>query len=110
MRSFYRDTISRIRVTNGAPDGYGNPTTTSTLTSITGCRVQPLTVEERTTADQNFSEVTHRVFAPINADVRVADFITWSGRTFKVHGEPQQTRSPFGAANHLVFEMYLNEG
>lgn len=110
MRSWYKDTISRIRSTNGAPDAYGNPTTNATLTPISGCRVQPLSVEERTTADQNLSEVTHRVFAPTTADIKVTDFITWGGRTFKVHGEPQQTRSPFGAANHLVFHMYLNEG
>ena len=110
MRSFYRDTITVVRVVNGVADEYGNPTTTQTTASLSGCRVQPLTVEERTTADQNVSEVTHRVFAPSGSDIRVTDFITWAGRMFKVQGEPQDFRSPFGTADHMSFEMYLNEG
>jgi hypothetical protein len=110
LRSFYTDTITRIRPVT-ASDSWGNQSQTSTTSApISGCRVQSLRVEERLMADQTMSEVELRVFAPPGSDVKVTDFVDWAGNRYRVHGEPQEFRSPNGQTNHLLIGLVRVDG
>jgi hypothetical protein len=61
-------------------------------------------------ADQTMSEVELRVFAPPGSDVVVTDFVQWAGKVYRVHGEPQEFRSPNGQTNHLAIGLVRYDG
>lgn len=111
MRSWYRDTVTRVRIPQASTDAWGNPTPgTPQSVSVGGCRVQPMSVEERQMADQNMSEVEVRLFAPVGADILVTDFVDWQSKRYKVHGEPELVRSPYGGADHVRIGLVRIDG
>jgi hypothetical protein len=110
VRTFYKDTIIRIRPVTTL-DQWGNQSQTSTTSAtITGCRVQPLRVEERVMADQTMSEVELRVFAPPGSDVKITDLVQWAGLVYRVDGQPQEFRSPNGQTNHMMIGLVRYDG
>ena len=104
-RSFYKDTVVRIRA-GIAPNphsssGSGLDWSAPARLVINGCRVQVLSSAERETRP----EITHRLLLPISADIEADDrveFVDARGRTRTSHvdGEPTWGRGPTGAAQH----------
>lgn len=111
-RSFYTDTVVRQRATT-EDDGHGNlePVWTSPATSsITGCRVQPLSSEEVLEHRTLGSEVTFRLLAPRDADVLPGDRVVFDAVTYEVEGAARRHRSPSGVANHAEILLRRFDG
>jgi len=103
VRSFYTDTVTRLRATvvtddrnNSAPDW--SVAVASSLV-ITGCRVQPVSSEEFM-ENRSGSRVDYRLLTPPGSDITFLDRVTFSGLTFEVVGDPRAHRSPSGVASH----------
>lgn len=101
-RTFYAESVTRQRAPL-SDDGRGNtiPNWSGTLSTstITGCRVQPLTSEELV-ENRYASDVTFRLLAPYGSDITYLDRIVAAEGTFEVWGEPESHKSPTSAAAH----------
>lgn len=102
MRSFYTDTVTRMRAPD-AVDGHGNtaPDWSGVVESVSigFCRVQPVTAEENM-LNRYESVLDARLLAPLGSDVTYLDRIVADGVLFEVVGPSRSFRSPSGAAEH----------
>jgi hypothetical protein len=102
VRSFYNQSVTRSRAQT-ADDGHGNAapdwTLTPSTTTITGCRLQPLSADE--IMENRFeSDVRFRLLAPYGSDVTFLDRVTVAATVYEVAGAPLSHNSPSGAAQH----------
>lgn len=99
-RSFYTDTVTRLRAGTVTDHGdeYPDWSSPSSLT-ITGCRVQPLSSDE-VQEDRDGVEIRHRLLGPSGIDVLPDDRIVYGSDTFEVWGAILSHRSPTGVAAH----------
>lgn len=107
-RSFYTDTITRVRagITASTHGGTREDWAAATRRPIPGCRVQALTATER----EGRSGVTHRLLGPLRIDLSAADRVEYTDprgttRVYQVVGEPLWHRGPTGAVSHTETEL-----
>lgn len=114
MRSFYTDTVTRLRPQTGTdahnpssaiPDWSVAPTSSS----LTGVRFQPVSTSEDTVL-RNGVEVTARLLGATTIDLLPTDRITYDGVTYEVVGEPLIHRGPTGAAAHSETPLRVFSG
>lgn len=85
----------------------------TTTHTVSGCRVQPLSVEEihstdGTTRDAEVSVA--RVFAPPAADISAYDRVSFADITWEVEGRPVEWRSPTGMLAHRELTLRRVQG
>ena len=86
------DTCVRRRFTDGAPDAYGNPVTTSTTIELP-CRKVLQDGTERD-GDQTIQVHQAEFHVPYDSDVQGHDVIEHDGDTWEVIGPPVQQSLP----------------
>lgn len=92
----YGETVTRIRVTPGGRDPYGDPIgDVEEHVDITGCAVAPRQAGEQIGAGRIAVTSGLTVYVPPGADVLPSDRIEVRGVVYEVEGEPAEWRSPF---------------
>lgn len=113
VRSFYTEVWTRRRAPLAA-DGHGNtaPNWAGTLleATITGCRLQPISSEER--MDNRFmSDVRWRLLAPYGSDVTFLDrMVSPTSVVYEVAEPPLSYDSPAGSARHDEIMLRIVSG
>lgn len=104
MRSFYTDSVTRVRPQTGT-DAH-NPVAsidwslTAVESTLTGCRFQPVsTVEDLRLRDG--VEVNARLMGPVDMDLTAQDRVEYGGLVYEVVGEPLAHRGPYGTTAHV---------
>lgn len=92
-------TITR-RTQNGAADGYGNPTETTTVTT-TVCELQQQFAGEDVT-DSNVQSSDFLLVLPAGTGIDGGDKVTIDGSDYEVDGPPWSARNPrTGVVSHV---------
>ncbi len=103
MRSFYTDTVARLRPQTSSDAHNPDPTVdwslTPTESSLTGCRFQPVSTSEDLDLRDGV-EVNARLFGPLTLDLTEQDRVVFDGATYEVVGEPLRMRGPLGNTAH----------
>lgn len=102
----HSEQLTVMRVTSGKPDANGRATTTTVRHELEGYSVVPVGSQE-TLGDDKVVTTRFRVSGPETDVVREQDSVTWRGKTYAVHGEPQT----FGKVlPHTEFYLQLDRG
>jgi hypothetical protein len=103
VRSFYTDTVTRLRpqLVSDAhnPDPEPDWTVEPVEVDLTGCRFQPISSTEELNLRDGV-EVNARLLGPVSIDLAKSDRIRFDGDTFEVVGEPLAMRGPYGNTAH----------
>lgn len=103
MRTFYTDTVTRLRPQTRSdahnPDPVVDWSLTPTSSSITGCRFQPVSTNEDLRLREGV-EVNARLLGPVGIDLTDQDRVTFDGATYEVVGDPLKHRGPMGNTAH----------
>lgn len=113
LPSFAHHTVTRIRPTWVLERGsqkadYANPTS---LLTIRGCILEPLPSQDAA-GDQEATLFEQHLMLPPRSDlistdlvvvgeVTLAEWPTWLGVKYGVHGDPQQVESPTGVTDYM---------
>jgi len=113
VRSFYTDTVTRLRPQRVA-DAHNtvavpNWTVTPTSASLSNVRFQMVGTDDE--VNLRFGvEVTARLFGSSGIDIDPADRIQYGGVTYEVVGEPLIHRGPTGVASHSETRLRVFSG
>lgn len=95
-------TVTVTRRTAGADDAYGNPTYTTTTSTISNCGVAPRQAGDTTDAGRQGVIVGQTLYAPAGADIQADDVITIAGEDYRIVGDPGAWSSPYTGLDRVV--------
>lgn len=105
-------TITRLRATETTSSHSPNFPTRSwdapARLVISGCSVQPVQGAELANGDRDGLTTRYTVWAPVDADVKPTDRVTYAGDEYEVSGGIQ--RWDFGSLAHVVINIERTEG
>ncbi|WP_409047052.1 hypothetical protein AB2L57_10680 [Microbacterium sp. HA-8] len=105
MRSFYRDTATRLRP-EVVSNAHGQARDTWTESALTGLRITAVAGTEL----DGLTEATHTLRGAVTLDIRASDRVRWTDvrgveHIADVHGIPVAHRGISGAVAHLVVQL-----
>lgn len=113
MRTFYTDTVTRLRPQTSSdahnPDAAVDWTLAPVETDLTGCRFQPISTNEELNLREGV-EVNARLLGPLTLDLTPQDRVQFDGETFEVVGEPLKMRGPYGNTAHVEIMLRRFDG
>lgn len=113
MRSFYTDTVTRLRPQTSfdahSPDPAVDWTLPAAETDLTGCRFQPVSTNEELNLREGV-EVNARLLGPVALDLTEQDRLTFDGDTYEIVGEPLRMRGPYGNTAHVEILLRRFDG
>lgn len=97
------------RVPTGTYDDYGNVIYKDVSQTLAGVAIWPESASEQTQNVERTNNV-YRAMFPVEVSIDAVDHITWRGKDYEVHGDPERYQSPLSGKALQVIRMSRVEG
>lgn len=106
MLSFMTESIVRLRPGTKTVRGSVVPDwSKATQSTISGCSVQPASTSLSQDGRVLGLSEGLTVYAPVDADIKASDRISYGGNTYTINGEPKIWTSPTGAVSTMQLQL-----
>lgn len=110
LPSFCTTEVTRLRASMVSTRGtYERDWTNPDTLKIKGCSIQ-LQSRDGDLSDRTNSVTGYILYAPVGADVKLADRISDGANIYTVNEEPYTWESPTGAVSHLIAHLEVYRG